>query len=236
MTRWGQPWERVEIAGQRCRLQILDPQTALELEPELAVRLGDGAARLMAAPDSVTSAVLRSAQSGRLADEFTGDSNTAAFASVIGYTRSVCSALMGFNAGGEWLASAWSRCVLDRFEYAGRVVEDARDWDRLQFPAIVKWQVLVAQLRQSFGPLWTRSPYKVSARQDASSVPEPTGIPLAVRYAVNLASQGHAPSRREILLEWTPVELIEVVESAAYTAAVERESVDRSRAERGRPR
>lgn len=234
MTRWGQPWERVEIAGQRCRLQILDPQTALEIEPELAARLGDGAARLMAAPDLVTSAVLRSVKSGRLADEFAGETDTAAFASVIGYTRAICSALMGFNASGEWLAGAWSRCVLDRFEVAGAVVEDARDWDRLQFPAIAKWQVLVAQLRQSFGPLWTRSPYKVSARQETTSVPEPTGIPLAVRYAVNLASMGHAPSRREILTQWTPVELIEVVESAAYTAAVEREAVERSRTERGR--
>lgn len=239
MSEFRQPWRRVAIAGHRCRMQVLDPSTAFRLEPEIAAQLGDAASMLMAAPDAVMAAVAKSVRAGTTrvsiglgpVDEFEPDPTLDA---ITRWGQVIARALAGLDVDGRWLASTWRACVLERLEVDGRVIEDAEDWQRLGWGWAAKWHALAAQMRNTFAPLWTRSPYLLRTEVETHGVPEPTSVPLAVRWADALAVQGHAASSREILREWTPLEVIEIVESAAYQAERERRAHKAAMAGKGK--
>lgn len=233
MNRYRQPWSRVRLPGHHVRLQVLDPSTAFELEPQLVDILGDALALVVAAPDDIVAAVGRHAASGggrksiqELAtDPFFGPEMAADSIRSLGLV--LANSIAALPADYRRVSRLFKEMVLGRIRVTDTVVEDAIDWDSVGFSAIDKWMLFGAQLRQTFGPLWTRSPYTVRGKEEkGSGIPEPKSVPMAVRWADNLARLGSASSSREILEEWTPVQMIEIVESAAYTAMVEQRALD----------
>jgi hypothetical protein len=229
VSRYKQPWERVELGGKRCRMQILDPLTAFKLEQELAAALGDELCMVIAAPGQVLGGVwagasIGSARNARelaaLSAEPVGKSVAARSLELLALTLARC--LMSARPDPAWAVGVWESCVLDRLRVDGEVIEDGRDWAELRWSPLVKWRAMAAQVRQTFGPLWTRSHYKLRSTAKDHGVPEPDGVPQASRWADELARAGHARSKMEILYEWTPVDMIDTVEGAAYTAERER--------------
>jgi len=232
MSRWRQPWERVDIDGVRCHLQILDPATAFEMEPELVRVLGETLALACAAPHEIIGAVWRSSVAGWI--DTAQDLRTlatdahavpgAATDAIVLLGRILGTCLTEADLRPAWVISVFGRLIYGRLKVNGEVVETAADYAALNFRPMAKWQLMAAQIKQSFGPLWLRSPYNMRSKIPAPSygVPQPKDVPLAVRWADNLARLGSAGSSREILHEWTPVEMIEVVENAAYQAEFER--------------
>jgi hypothetical protein len=226
VTKWRQPWELVRIEGKRCHLQVLDPKTAFEFEHDIAGQLGDAAAMLMAAPAEVVKRVVADAKARRapVLGEYDESLET-----LQRWMLTVAHAMVGMRPDPTWMVSAWSRLVLGRLKVDGALIEDVVDWQGTRFSWRAKWAVLVAQLRQTYAPLWTRSPYKVRVPDDGLNVPAPTDVPMAVQWADALAVQGHATSAQEVLLEWTPVDVIHAVENAAFRAARERLAYERAR-------
>lgn len=226
MTDFRQPWRRVEIGGRRCLLQIVDPATALELEPELNRVLGGTLALFLAAPDQVVGAAVKGAAPDPATlgivevDERVGHERTAAAIQSLGLLLAECIRAAQLDA--TWVRATFGRLVLGRMRIGEDYMDTARDWGRLGFGPLAKWQALAAQVQQSFGPLWTRSPYNLRVEARDYGVPQPVGVPLAVRYAAELAKTGVASSVREILDTWTPVQMIEIVEAQTFAAENER--------------
>lgn len=145
--------------------------------------------------------------------------------------RLLAQALARLNLDGPWIRDVFAASVIGRLEVDGGLIEIPSDYAALRWPWSAKWQVLAAQLRQTYGEMWTRSPYRLRSEVNTHGVPEPKSVPLAVRYADTLAAQGHASSPREILREWTPLDMIEIIESAAYSAERERRAYQAARGE-----
>jgi hypothetical protein len=241
----------VTVGGVRCRLQILDPATAFELEPELVKILGDTLSFAAAAPDELLGAVWHHAAGGHgvdiqelARDPVRGPEMAVAAIRSLGSLLAACVARAPVSA--PWVRRMFSTLVLERFKvrisraarygvHADRLVEEVEDWNEIGFRPVVKWQVMAAQIRQTFGPLWTRSPYTTSTRHKSYGVPVPQSSP-AVLWADNLAVLGSASSANEILNEWTPIRMIEIVESSAYRAANEQKALDEAKAENQRGR
>jgi len=239
MSQWRQPWSVIDLDGRRCRLQILDPATAFALEPELVAVLGETLTMACAAPDELIGAVWRHSAAGwttaqsirSLASDPVGGPEAAATA-IRTLGQIVCSCLIDAKISPAWARDVFGRMVYGRLDVGRRViVEDSRDYARAGFGPMIKWRIMAAQLRQTFGPLWLRSPYTVRSTSKALDygVAQPKSVPVAVRWADNLARLGSAGSSREILREWTPVEMIEIVENAAYQAEHERRANDAAR-------
>lgn len=229
MSRYRQPWGRLDLGGKRCRLQILDPAATFDVEPQLVAKLGDTLSLSLAAPDEILGAVWRqSTADGPVGvdlrtlarDPVEGPALAANALRLLGGVLSQC--LIDARVQPRWIRDVFGVLVLGRLEVDGEVIEDARDWARAGLPPVAKWQAMAAQLRQTFGPLWLRSPYTMRAKVKDYGVPQPKGVPVAVRWADALAKLGVVGSSREMLIEWTPVEMIERVENAAYNAEVER--------------
>jgi hypothetical protein len=239
MTDFRQPWRRVEIGGRRCLLQVVDPATALKLEPEINRVLGDTLSLFVAAPDQVIGAAMKHAANGAADPAMVGISHTPPLdhsAHTVEAIRSLgrllaqCVASAQLDA--DWVRVTFGVLVLGRMRVTEDYIDTARDWARCGFGPLVKWQALAAQVQQSFGPLWTRSPYNLRVEARDYGVPQPTGVPLAVRYAAELAKTGVASSVREILDTWTPVQMIEVVEAQTYAAENERRAHEAARSGR----
>lgn len=235
-----QPWGRLEVTGRDVRLQILDPESAFELEPELIERIGEDLAYALAAPRTLLSAVwgrvLAAHGCGASIADALRDSTTGPMVAASGLrlmSRVFAAAVAEAKLDGRWLAHAWGVLVFDRLEIDGHRVCSWRDWTELGMRAEARWRIFAAQLEQTFAPLWTRSPYRASRRKDATpvaNVPAPSGVPIAVQWADALAVQGHASDAETVLRTWTPVRVIEVVESAAYQAERERVAYEHARA------
>jgi hypothetical protein len=225
-----QPWRRVEIGGRRFHLQVVDPSTAFDIEPELVAALGDTLSLFIAAPDHVIGTAMKQAAGGGTSDPallgivdiapVTGNARTATAIASLGRVLADC--IMSARLEPAWVRATYGRLVLGRLRIGEDYIDGARDWARLGFGPLAKWQALAAQIQQSFGPLWTRSPYKLRVPAKDYGVPEPTGVPVATRYAIELAKAGVASSMQEILDEWTPVRMIEVIEAQTYAAENER--------------
>jgi hypothetical protein len=223
MNDFRQPWRRVEIGGRRCLLQIVDPETAFELEPELISLLGDTLALFLAAPEHVISGALRSAISpdaDLLDEEPSQSTHTAAAIVALGQVLAKC--IESAKPKPAWMVRTFERLVFKRFRIGDEYIDTRRDWTRAKFGPVAKWQVFAAQIQQSFGPLWTRSPYKLRVKNPDYGVPQPPGVAVAVRYASELAKAGCASSVQEILSEWTPVRMIEITETQVYAIENER--------------
>jgi hypothetical protein len=92
-----------------------------------------------------------------------------------------------------------------------------------------KWRLLAAQISQTYGPLWSRSPYKAGRRKaNDYGVPLPNAS-RTTQWAAELARQGYAASTMEIMREWTPADMIDVVESAARNAEIQARAGDAAR-------
>lgn len=238
MSEYRQPWTRVRLAGRRCHLQILDPATAFELEPELVRTLGDTLSFSAAAPGEVLAGVWQHATAGPdfdvrglVTDPVRGPALATEMLTGLGLLLAQCIAAVPGDA--SLMRRMFATLVLERIKVDDVVIEDAEDWTALGMPVLAKWQAMVLQLRQTFGPLWTRSPYSSGARSKDYGIPRPTSVPIAVQWADSIARLGSASSVNEILHEWTPVRMIEVVESAAYLAANEQRAMDESRGDGG---
>jgi hypothetical protein len=237
VTDFRQPWRRVEIGGRRFQLQIVDPSTAFELEPSLIDLLGETLSLFIAAPDHVIGAALQRSGKGSEADElyatFSNEdarstSRTAEAICSLGKLLGQCIASAQLESG--WVVRTFGRLVYGRLRSGEDYIDNARDWARAGFGPLAKWEVLATQIQQSFGPLWTRSPYKLRVEGRDYKVPQPTGVPMAARYAAELARAGIAASAREVLDTWTPVQMIEMTETQAYTAEVDRRAHEAAKA------
>ena len=225
---YDQPWRRVDLSGKRCMLQILDPATAFDLEPQLVAVLGDALSLTAAAPTEILGAVWRRSVAGAggidlrdlVNDPVCGPAAAVQSITSLGTLLSTCIAEARLDPA--WVRHMFAALVLGRLEVGGELVETSADWMRANMRPVSKWQAMAAQLQQTFGPLWLRSPYSVRSTHKDYGVPKPKDVPIAVAWADNLARCGSAGSAREILREWTPVEMIEIVENAAYTAEHEK--------------
>jgi hypothetical protein len=209
-------------------LQVVDPGTAFDVEPSLIRVLGDTLALFIASPDHVISAALDRAAGGGEADPAllgivdAAPPTNRTTAAITSLGKLLASCIMSAQVDPAWVRETFGRLVLGRMRVGEDYIDTARDWARLGFGPLAKWQAFGAQVQQSFGPLWTRSPYTLRVPAKDYGVPEPKGVPTATRYAVELARAGLARSPREILDEWTPVQMIEVIESQTYAAENER--------------
>lgn len=236
MSDWRQPWRRVALDGRRCHLQIVDPQTAFELEPQLVAALGDTLSFAVSAPTELLGAVWRRSASGAtdaaslrslMDDPDEGPACAAQSIALMGTVLAEC--IKAANLDFVWMRRMFGGLVLGRLRVGDEEIETARDWQALGFRPRAKWQAMAAQIQQSFGPLWMREPYRLRTPSKDYGVPAPKGVPVAVRYAHELAKTGVASSAREILKEWTPIEMIEAVESQTYTSEVERRANESAR-------
>jgi hypothetical protein len=217
------------------KVQILDPATAFELEGEIVDRLGDQLSLTLAAPEHVLGSLWKHV-AGETGLDFTetvtardrGLAVEVGADFVIVLLRALTSEIADTKVDPQWLASTWRKCVLGRVQFDGRHIDVMSDWSRLKLGPLAKWHVLTAQLRATFAPLWLRSPYTFRPKVQDFGVPEPTSVPMAVRWANEITRLGHG-STDEIIRKWTPVRLIEVVEAAAFTAERERRQIDATR-------
>lgn len=232
MSEYRQPWQRVTIAGRRCRLQILDPQTAFELEPELVRGFGEHLTMALAAPSQVFGSVWDRAlgDHGRSLSECLADPELGPEVAADGLkllAGLLARAVYELDTDAAWVIEATRRMLLGRLEVEGTIIDE---WSDFKMGARGRWRAVAAQVAQTFGPLWTRSPYRLRSKVETYGVPEPKGVPVAVRWADTLAKQGSASSSHEILTVWTPVRMIEIVEATAYAAERERRAMDRAKA------
>jgi hypothetical protein len=233
VTYYRQPWGRLTVTGRRCRLQVLDPITAFELEPELIDRFGEPLVMLLAARGNVVGSLW----SGVLADHgFTGtigdavrDREQGLDIAADGVRRTVemlTACAVSANLEGRWLAQVFERMVFDRLKVDDVLVEDWTTWAQAGLGPFGRWQVLAFQIEQTFQPLWIRKPYSLrSPKSKDYGVPVP-GVATAVQWAANLAKMGYVASSHEVLTDWTPVALMDQVDIAAHAAEVERRAMD----------
>lgn len=228
-----QPWGRVTVTGRRCRLQVLDPTTAFDLEPQLVEQFGDHLVLALGAPRHV----LGSMWSGIAGDHGYGSSFVEALhdpeqgleIAAAGLRRMadmLTACMFEARLDGQWLAHAFGRMVFDRLVVDGKTIEDWETWTATGLGAEARWRILAAQLQQTYEPLWIRSPYDARAKKQPDlGVPVPKNVPLAVQWADALSTTGHVPSAYEALAVWTPAQLMDVVDMAAYQAEVERRAM-----------
>ncbi len=228
MTDFRQPWRRVEISGRRCHLQIVDPATAFELEPSLVDVLGNTLALFVAAPEQVIGTALKRAVEGAEAEDLYGEfSNAPPPASrtteaIVTLAKLLAQCIVTAQIEPAWLQQTFKRLIYGRMRFGEEYVDNAKDWGREGLGPLAKWEVLVTQIQQSFGPLWTRSPYQLRVQGVDYKVPPPPGVSRAAQYAAEIARANLASSAREVLDEWTPVRMIEMTETQAYVAEIER--------------
>lgn len=237
MSRYGQPWKRVRIHGAVASLQILDPETAFEVEPQLVRRLGDSLSLLAGAPEDVRSKIRERAlaESGVTEREASSDPKAR---SLVTLNSAQLVARMVEQIGGAvarreidpaWLLEMFETLVLGRLKVRGEIVEDCADWQALGWAPRAKWLAMWTQVSQTFGPLWMRAPYRLRVESKDYGVRSPPGVPIASLWADELASQGRAASSVEVLRTWTPLEMIRVVESSAYKAELSRRQMESTR-------
>lgn len=225
MSEFRQPWRRVYVGDRRVRLQVLDPQTAFEWEPRLIQALGDTLAFAAAAPDQITGAVMKHASGGRpiesaIKDPVHGPAMAAASMHTFAHLLADC--LEGATVSPRFVGRAFRAMVIGKLEVDREPVEDMRDYLAVGFRPMDKWRLLGAQIKLSFGPLWTRKPYRLKSTHETYGVDRPKDVPMAVAWADSLAVRGSASSSVEILTAWTPERMIQVVEVAAQTAEIEK--------------
>lgn len=236
MSDYRQPWRRVEIGGRRCRLQILDPVTAFDVEPDLVRVFGDTLAFALSAPGELLGAVWKQAAAGAstashlremMQDPTEGPERTVE--TITALTKVLAECLTTANISPGWIAQIFRQVVLGRIEVDGEVLLTPRDWASTKLPPMAKWQAIAAQVQQTFGPLWMRKPYRLQVKARDYGVPQPAGVPKAARYAAELAKAGIASSAMEILDQWTPVRMIEMVEAQTYAVENERRAHEAAR-------
>lgn len=239
MNYYRQPWGRLTVTGRRCRLQVLDPVTAFDLEPQLIERFGEHLVMLLAARGNVIGSLWASV----LADHGFGGSLTDAAndpesglpIAVAGLRRtmallSTCAQEM--RVEGCWLADVFGRMVFDRLTVDGVTIEDWDAWDSAGLGSVGRWRVLAFQLEQTYQPLWVRKPYSVRKKKGKDyGVPLPDTVPLATQWANNLAKMGYVASAHDVLVGWTPSQLMDAVDMAAYQAETERRAMAAASAE-----
>lgn len=225
-SRYQQPWERVDVGTKKCRVQILDPETALGLEPKLVGLFGDQLALALAAPGYVA---------GKLLDHASEDDTGARLlVELAGVTQLVQACLLNLHADFDGALEVMETMLLGRVEVAGHGdIETWGDWvEAFGHRPGPRWRLLAAALRLTYGPLWSRSPYTMrSTTMDDFGVPAPPGVSDVRMWAEQIAARGSAPSAHDVLTQWTPVEVIESVEALAYTAERERRAYIRARGE-----
>jgi hypothetical protein len=227
-----QPWGRFTVTGRRCRLQILDPVTAFELEPQLVAQFGEPLVMAMAAPEQVFG-VLASGEDHDAAAPTQDDNATphavAALHRLVAIFRA---AVTSARLDGAWLRGLFERSIFDRLRVDDATVEDWASWGATGLGAEARWRVLAAQLQQTYQPLWVRAPYSVRKEKAKDfGVPSPKGVPIAMQWADALVKMGHVSSAHEVVTSWTPVQLMDVVDLAAYQAEIERRAMDAARAQ-----
>lgn len=213
-----QPWGRFEFGDRVVKLQVLDPITAFELEPEVISRLGAALVMAVVAPSTIIDRV-----AGDLAPAAEQD---AAVARLRTLAKMLGSAIASTDIDGRWLSQTFADVVFDRLREGSRTIESWRDLDALGLHPLQRWQLFAGQLRQTYAPLWLRSPYQVSRRAAPDYGVQAPTTPKAVQWAAALAKMGYASSPDEILTRWTPARMIDVVESAAYDAEVQNRAHD----------
>lgn len=239
MTYYRQPWGRLTVTGQRCRLQVLDPSTAFDLEPELVERFGDHLLMAIGAPRHVLGAMW----SGVAGEQGYGGSFAEAIrdpehgleiaaAGLQRMTRLLITCMVEARIDGPWIVHAFDRMIFDRLVVGDVTVEDWDTWQRTGLGAEARWRLIAAQIEQTYQPLWIRSPYTVRSKAPPDlGVPVPHNVPIAVQWADALATTGHVSSAHEALTTWTPEALMNVVDMAAYQAEIERRSLESAKAQ-----
>ena len=243
MTYWQQPWGRFEAGGHDVRLQVLDPATAFAIEPEIIERVRPELLMTIAAPEAMLDGIGLAAASQhrgprKLAEALLDPeaSPKAASAGLRVLARVFSGLIASTPEDGAWVARIFERVIFDRIELERengppRHASTWRQWGKLGLGPAARWTILVAQLAQTFGPLWTRSPYSPSSREPKDyGVPLPPA-PLAVQWASQLASQGYAAGSDEVLRVWTPERVAEPVEIAAHAAEQHHRASEAARAE-----
>lgn len=234
MTYYRQPWGRLTVTGRRCRLQVLDPVTAFELEPQLIERFGEHAVMLLAARGNV----LGSLWSGVLVEhgiagsfvDAAKDPEQSLTVAMAGLRRTVsllttCAKEM--NPAGPWLAKVFERMAFDRLKVDGMLIEDWADWAATGLGAAARWRLFTFQIEQTFQPLWTRKPYSLRTKGGKDyGVSVPDAVPMAAQWANNLAKMGYVASAHDVLVGWTPMQLMDAVDMAAYQAEIERRAME----------
>jgi hypothetical protein len=225
VTNFHQDWGRFEIRGQSCRLQVLDPVTTFEIEPELVAHFGNTLLMSVAAPDNVISALGGSASQAHGIDgslvEAMRDRDRGTDVAATGLrllSQVLQSAILNTDLDADWLVQTFEAVVFDRLKIGGSLVECWTDWQRAGMRPADKWLVLAAQLRQTYRPLWTRSPYDVRLKEVKDYGVKAPNSPKAEQWAYALAKAGVA-SPNEILRHWSPERLIQQVELQAMEAA-----------------
>ncbi len=240
MTYFRQPWGRLTVTGRRCRLQVLDPATAFELEPQLIENFGEHLVMLLAARGNVYGQLWN----GVLADHgFTGSLSEVAKSGEQGLEiatdalrRTVAmltQCAQEARLDGRWLAEVFERMAFDRLRVDDLLIEDWTTWRESGLGPLARWQVLAAQIEQTYQPLWLRAPYSVRgpAGKDYGVKPPP-GVSAVSQWANNLAMMG-STSAQEIFANWTPVQLMDAVDSAAYKAEIDRKAMDAAKTANG---
>lgn len=218
MSQWGQPANFALVGDRPCRLQVLDPELAFELEPQIIERVGEALLLSVTAPGAVAKSV-REVISG----EARITTATAALEQLAQLARGLLSAP---GLDGPWVVEVIERTIFDRLVVDGTPVGSWREWGRLGLSPFAKWQALAAQLTQTFGPLWTRSPYSAGQRPHKDyGVPQPSAS-RTVQWAAALASSGYVGSVDEVLRSWTPDRMIDLVEIAAADCERQRRASD----------
>ena len=230
MTYYQQPWGRLTVTGRRCRLQVLDPSTAFDLEPELIDRLGDNLAIAVSSPEHVLRATWSKAleDSGYIAtavDHTPEDTAKAAAAGLVRIRDLFVASIIGARIDGKWVKACFERMIFDRLVVDDDLIQDWSSWASADLGPAARWRLMAAQLAQTYGPLWVRSPYSPGKRSPDMGVPLPKSVSKAMQWADALVKMGHVASSHEVLTAWTPTHLMDVVDLAAFQAEHERRTM-----------
>ncbi len=134
---------------------------------------------------------------------------------------------------GPWIVDIIEHTIFDRLEVERVPVGSWQEWGRVGFSPVAKWQALAAQLTQTYGPLWSRSPYSAGTRKvNDYGVPVPSAS-RTVQWAAALASSGYVGSVDDVLRSWTPERMIDLVEIAASDCERQRRASDAASAGAG---
>ena len=226
MTRWRQPWISYDLDGRRIEIQVLDPATAFELEPQIIAQIGEAAALTLASPMGMIAAAGRHAW----ADDSGQPVAVAAARGVLALARDIARRMRPEPA---WMLDAVERLLFERVRLDGALVVGWRSLDTAEFGPVQRWTLVAISIAQTFADLWTRAPYDARApRGHDYGVPQPN-TPLAVAWAAALAREGYASGMAEILDTWTPLRKLEAVELLAEQAAIQRARDDAAAAQAG---
>jgi len=221
--RYDQPWHRASIAGRRVRVQVLDPETAFELEPRLISTFGDQLALTLAAPGPLRQALLA-------APESTDGRDPWETLPVVRTLRLIQACLVKLDVDPAFVVEVVETLLLDRLSVGNKVIEDWPDFrEAFGLSPSARWSATAIALSLTFGPLWTRKPYRLRSQAHDYGVPLPPGVSKVRLWCEQLAAEGRAASAHDILRCWTPIEVLESVESLAYVAERERRAAQAAR-------